>query len=305
MVTILQMKPVPIFVVKLTHGCLCLVHPVADEQKRRFIPCTYGYAMTTRKAQGASLDHVVLWFDLFMPANRGFAYVGASRVRRATGLYYYGKIRRTDWLPVDGPGPPIEQVKRSTESMSEDEADDIDSEDEFLLTNSEGSPLGEDLSDAMSVDAEAIDDEPFFAASGADEFLVPYSEGSVCEEDSSDAMSVDGEVPGEVDYDDDPFLAFSGAGIDCDEEENPFFGLSDHGVESVEANPFKQLGSSEGHAIGQVDYEEDNPLSFMGMEHEVESFFMEVVDPVYDSLTIRTPVDVVSQLASLGVEAIV
>ena len=34
--------------------------------------------MTTRKAQGATLDKAVLWFDLWKEASRGYAYVGAS-----------------------------------------------------------------------------------------------------------------------------------------------------------------------------------------------------------------------------------
>ena len=49
--------------------------------------------------------------------------VGASRVKTANGLYYFGKIRRTDWLPVGGPGEPHEQVERSMQSEDEAEND--------------------------------------------------------------------------------------------------------------------------------------------------------------------------------------
>ena len=88
-----------VFTMRLTHGAMVVVHPIRVDDKC-FLPCVYGYAMTTRKAQGSSMDFAVLYFDLFMPACRGFAYVGGSRVRHHTGLYYYGKIRRSDWLPV-------------------------------------------------------------------------------------------------------------------------------------------------------------------------------------------------------------
>ena len=112
---VLESRP-PVFVVKLSHGSLVVVHPIRDEKGIPFLPCTYGYAMTTRKAQGASMDTAALYFDLHCPAPRGFAYVGASRVRTRAGLYYYGKVRRSDWLPVGGPGKPAEQVERSYES---------------------------------------------------------------------------------------------------------------------------------------------------------------------------------------------
>ena len=48
------------------------------------------------------MDAACLYFDLFKPAPRGFAYVGASRVRAHHGLYYFGRVRRSDWLPVGG-----------------------------------------------------------------------------------------------------------------------------------------------------------------------------------------------------------
>ena len=33
-------------------------------------------------------------------AGRGYGYVGASRFRERAGVYLYGKLRRTDFLPV-------------------------------------------------------------------------------------------------------------------------------------------------------------------------------------------------------------
>ena len=95
-----------------------------NDGDRSFVPCVYGYAITVRKAQGATLDKVVLYFDLFKPNPRGFAYVGGSRVRSMSGLYYFGTIRRSDWLPVGGPGEPIEQEGRGV--LSEDDESDDD-----------------------------------------------------------------------------------------------------------------------------------------------------------------------------------
>ena len=120
-----------VFTMRLTHGCMVLVHPISDEQGQRFLPCTYGYGMTTRKAQGATLDYAVLYFDLWRPASRGYGYVGASRVKRHDGLFYFGTMRRTDWLPVGGPGEPIEQEERSVLSADEDpDYDHADTSDE-------------------------------------------------------------------------------------------------------------------------------------------------------------------------------
>ena len=49
-------------VVELFTGRLLLLHPIT-EGKSTFLPCAYGYASTIRKAQGASLPAVVLYFD--------------------------------------------------------------------------------------------------------------------------------------------------------------------------------------------------------------------------------------------------
>ena len=59
----------------------------------------------------------MLYFDGFYPADRGQAYGGASRVRSAAGLFYFGRVRRTDWLPVGGAGEPLAQTRRSDASI--------------------------------------------------------------------------------------------------------------------------------------------------------------------------------------------
>ena len=65
-----------VFTMRLTTGVMILVHPLM-ENNIVFLPCVYGYAMSMRKAQGATLSHVVLYFDLphDMVTNRGMAYV--------------------------------------------------------------------------------------------------------------------------------------------------------------------------------------------------------------------------------------
>ena len=70
--------------------------------------------MTTRKAQGATLDGAVLYMDMmFRPASQGYAYVGASRVKHHSQLFCYGTVQRSDWIPVGEP-------------MSDDEGSDAD-----------------------------------------------------------------------------------------------------------------------------------------------------------------------------------
>ena len=115
---------------------MILVHPIKDGGQS-FAPCVYGYAITVRKAQGATLGKVVLYVDLVKPNPHGLAYVGGSRVRSVSGLYYVGTMRRSDWLPVGGPGEPIEQEARGV--LSEDDASD----DEGAFMEEEADELSE------------------------------------------------------------------------------------------------------------------------------------------------------------------
>ena len=90
-----------VFTVQLDDtGNMVLVHPM-EENGQLFLPCCYGYATTIRRAQGASLEQGCLWFDQRrFAAGRGYGYVGVSRFKRRTGVYLFGKLRRTDFLPV-------------------------------------------------------------------------------------------------------------------------------------------------------------------------------------------------------------
>lgn len=74
----------------------------------------YAYATTMRRAQGSTLDLVGLFFDR-KKADRGYAYVGVSRVKRMLDAYHLGYIRRTDWLPVGGDSDGNEQQEPSIE----------------------------------------------------------------------------------------------------------------------------------------------------------------------------------------------
>ena len=111
-----------VFTVKLTGTeQRLLVHPITDGGDY-FLPCTYGYATTIRRAQGSSLGLGALYFDHCYPPERGYGYVGASRFRNADRIYHFGCIRRTDWLPVSMKQDDAdEQTMRSAQSDSDDE----------------------------------------------------------------------------------------------------------------------------------------------------------------------------------------
>ena len=122
-------------VVQLFSGRLLLLHPIV-EGEQTFLPCAYGYASTIRKAQGASLPAVILYFDHCHPPDRGYGYVGASRAQSRAGLYHYGRLRRTDWLPVGN--APGQQLRRGAESESDS---DSESEDPYDSEDSDSDPF--------------------------------------------------------------------------------------------------------------------------------------------------------------------
>ena len=117
-----------IFTARLTTGSMILVYPVSAgraDTMHEYLPCAYGYATTIRRAQGASLDYVCLYFDAPFPPDRGYGYVGASRCRSAAGLYYFKRLRRTDWLPIRKFVDPDEDSERGEVSDADSgESDD-------------------------------------------------------------------------------------------------------------------------------------------------------------------------------------
>ena len=105
----------------LGSGNMVLVHPM-EEEGQIFLPCCYGYGSTIRRSQGADLDLGCIYFDQKMPAGRGYGYVAASRFKSRSGCFLYGKMRRTDFLPV-GEAQTDEVLERDIESQSSDEDD--------------------------------------------------------------------------------------------------------------------------------------------------------------------------------------
>ena len=96
-------------------GQRLLVHPITDGGDY-FLPCTYGYATTIRRAQGSSLTLGALYFDHSYQLERGYGYVGTSRLKRAEHIYHFGAIRRTDWLSVSmKQDDPDEQTNRTAQ----------------------------------------------------------------------------------------------------------------------------------------------------------------------------------------------
>ena len=83
----------------LSSGNMVLVHPM-EERGEVFLPCCYGYATTIRRAQGADLSLGCIYMDHKFPAGRGYGYVACSRFKTRAGCFLYGKLRRTDFLPV-------------------------------------------------------------------------------------------------------------------------------------------------------------------------------------------------------------
>eukprot|EP00973_Karenia_brevis_P010073 1364562-Karenia_brevis.AAC.1 len=81
--------------------------------------------MTIRRAQGSTLDCVGVHFDRRC-ADRGYAYVASSRVRRRSDLWLVGRTRRTDWLPVGMNLDGEEQLQPGIDSASSDSEYDSD-----------------------------------------------------------------------------------------------------------------------------------------------------------------------------------
>ena len=55
------------------------------------VPVVYAYATTLRRAQGSTLELTGLFFDR-RRADRGYAYVGVSRVKRQADAYHIGPM---------------------------------------------------------------------------------------------------------------------------------------------------------------------------------------------------------------------
>ena len=95
-----------------------------EEKGQRFLPLTYGYATTVRRAQGASLGMGCIYFDQKRhAAGRGYGYVGVSRFKSREGCFLYGKLRQSDFLPV-GEDLDSEVLERGVLSETTDSEDE-------------------------------------------------------------------------------------------------------------------------------------------------------------------------------------
>ena len=120
-------------------GNMVLIHPM-EENGGGFLPCCYGYATTIRRAQGADMHHGCVYFDqLKRPAARGYGYVACSRFKSRGGCYVYGKLRRSDFLPV-GDEKPDEVLQRGYESVSSQDEDGRG--DEYAFADNEEPEIG-------------------------------------------------------------------------------------------------------------------------------------------------------------------
>ena len=118
-----------IFSLRLLSGTMVMVYPVSF-QRRTFLPAVYGYGCTVRRTQGLSLWHGAVYFDgRVWPRPRGHAYVAVSRFRRALGVFHYGPLRRSDWLPTDECED--EHVRPGEDSPADWDSESEESEDEF------------------------------------------------------------------------------------------------------------------------------------------------------------------------------
>ena len=149
-----SLKGNSVFMAKLVgSGTYVLVHAM-EEDSAVFLPCCYGYATTVRRAQGLSLVHGCLYFDQARrAAGRGYGYVGCSRFKTRSGCYLYGKVRRTDFLPVGGDS---EQEVLERGHLSESSEDEYScGMDEALGSCGaafDGADSGDDVACAMDVD---------------------------------------------------------------------------------------------------------------------------------------------------------
>ena len=56
------------------------------------------------------------------PAGRGYGYVAVSRFKTRLGCHFFGKLRVTDYLPVD-PADDDEQLERGYHSCDSDDSE--------------------------------------------------------------------------------------------------------------------------------------------------------------------------------------
>ena len=74
------------FVLRVDSGHKLLIYPLFHNGKP-FLPCSYAYACTIRRAQGANMKLITLRFDHWH-VDPGYAYVATSRATTRAGVYH-------------------------------------------------------------------------------------------------------------------------------------------------------------------------------------------------------------------------
>ena len=116
--------------------------------------------MTTRKAQGATLDGAVLYMDMmFRPASQGYAYVDASRVKHHSQLFYYGTVQRSDWIPMGTPMKGWQLARINDSNCASGHSSDATSGSDYdpleaVMHNYNRATLQQSMSDAEISDAD-------------------------------------------------------------------------------------------------------------------------------------------------------
>jgi len=139
-----------VFVLKTNSNILLLVHPIW-QKGRQFMPVTYGYATTIRRAQGATLELIGIRFDRKL-ADNGYAYVAVSRARRRVDVYHIGSIRRTDWRPVGEDDRGLGTSELTIRSMSDSEQPESEEPTSRSDPSMSQSPESEDEPEDMDMD---------------------------------------------------------------------------------------------------------------------------------------------------------
>ena len=161
---------------------------------------TYAYAITMRRCQGSTLDVVGLVFDR-KRADRGYAYVGTSRVRRHGDVCLVGDIRRSDWLPVGqdprGGEQEIPGVFSVTDSEAQSDREDSEDSDDCMDSSSDSEDnafgVGDSDSDACMGDfgnSNDDDDSDYAVDEDGGAFAVfdRGDEDDRCEDDAAGLM---------------------------------------------------------------------------------------------------------------------
>jgi hypothetical protein len=85
--------------VRTKTGYTLSVYPWTDDDRQVYLPMRIGYANTLTKMQGATLEHMTIYFDVAnIPAA---AYVALSRVERDEDWQFVGNPGRHHFTPSD------------------------------------------------------------------------------------------------------------------------------------------------------------------------------------------------------------